>query len=68
MGTPVDFDLAVLILRVLEGWELGNDGLYRKYWPYIKNLKKIPKFQNFILVPGVQKTDFPDFSGFFYEK
>ena len=25
MGTPVDFDLAVLILKVLEGWELGND-------------------------------------------
>jgi hypothetical protein len=23
VGTPVGFDLAVLILRVLEGWELG---------------------------------------------
>ena len=45
MGTPVDFDLAVLILRVLEGWELGNDGLYRKYWPYIKFLKKSKKFK-----------------------
>ena len=64
MGTPVDFDLAVLILRVLEGWELGNRGLYRKYWAY----KKSSKFQNFILVPGVQKTVFYDFSGSFYEK
>ena len=27
--------------------------------------KKSSKFQNFILVPGVQKTDFPDFSGIF---
>ena len=31
---------------------------------YIKN-KKSSKFQNFILVPGVRKTDFPDFSGIF---
>ena len=59
MGTPVDFDLAVLILKVLEGWELGNRGLYRKYRAYKKSLK----FQN-ILVPGVRKTDFYDFSGF----
>ena len=68
MGTPVDFDLAVLILRVLEGWELGNDGLYKKYWPYIKKIEKIQKFQNLILVPGIQKTDVYDFSGFFYEE
>ena len=40
MGTLVDFDLAVLILRVLEGWELGNSGLYTKYWSYIKKSKK----------------------------
>ena len=43
MGTPVDFDLAVLILRVVGGWELGNKGLYRKYWPYIKIFEKNPK-------------------------
>ena len=64
MGPPVDFDLAVLILRVLEAWELGNRGLYRKYRAY----KKSSKFQNSILVPGIQKTDFYDFSGNFYEK
>ena len=34
---------------------------------YIKN-KKSSKFQNFILVPGVRKTDFYDFSGNVYEK
>jgi len=34
-----------LILRVLEGWELGNDGLYRKYWSYIQFLKKIKNFK-----------------------
>ena len=63
MGPPVDFDLAVLILKVLEAWELGNRGLYRKYRAYKKSLK----FQNFILVPGVRKNDFYDFSGI-YEK
>ena len=64
MGPPVDFDLAVLILRVLEAWELGNTGLYRKYRAY----KKSSKFQDIILVPGIRKTDFYDFSGNFYEK
>ena len=63
MGTPVDFDLAVLILRVLEGWELGNSGLYRKYWPYIKKLK-IPKKSRFYFGPENPKkrmfTIFPD--------
>ena len=64
VGTPGDFDLAVLILRVLEAWELGNRGLYRKYRAY----KKSSKFQNFILVPGVRKNDFYDFSGIFLRK
>ena len=64
MCPPVDFDIADLILRVLEAWELGNRGLYRKYRAY----KKSSKFQNFILVPGVRKTDFYDFSGIFYEE
>ena len=54
MGTPVDFDLAVLILRVLEGWELGNGGLYRKYRSY----KKIIKFSNFYFGPGNPKNLF----------
>ena len=30
--------------------------------------KKSSKIQKFILVPGVQKTDFYDFSGFFLRK
>ena len=41
--------------------EFGNEGLYKKYRAY----KKSSKFQNLILVPGIRKTDFPDFSGFF---
>ena len=49
---------------VLEAWELGNRGLHRNYWAY----KKSSKFQKFILVPGVRKTDFYDFSGFFLRK
>ena len=65
MGPPVDFDLPDLILRVLEAWELGKVGLYRKYWSY---KKKASKFQNFILVPGVRKIDFYDFSGIFLRK
>ena len=39
-------------------------GLYRKYRSY----KKSWKFQNFILVPGVRKTDFNGFSENLYEK
>ena len=68
MGTPVDFDLAVLILRVLEGWELGNDGLYRKYWPYIKFLKKSKKFKILFWSWEFEKTMFMIFPYFFYEK
>ena len=68
MRPPVDFDLLDLILRVLEGWELGNKGLYRKHWSYIKISKKKSKNLNFILVPGVQKTDVPDLSNFFTKK
>ena len=64
MGPLGDFGLAVLILKVLEAWELGNRGLYRKYQAY----KKSKKNCNLILVPGVRKTDFYDFSGNFYEK
>ena len=38
----VDFDIADSILKVLEGQELGNKGLYRKYRPYkeIINISK----------------------------
>ena len=64
VGPPRDFGLAVLILRVLEAWELGKGDLYRKYRSY----KKSSTFQNFILVPGVRKIDFYDFSGKFYAK
>ena len=62
MIPQVDFDIVDSISRVLEGWELKNDGLYRNKY---KHFEKSQKFQNVILVPGVQKTDFPDFSGFF---
>ena len=64
MGPPGDFGLAVLFLMVLEAWELGSRGLYRKY----QACKKSSKFQNFILVPEVRKTDFYDFSKNFDEK
>ena len=64
MVPRVDFDIVEWILKVLEGWELGNKGLYRKYQSY----KKSYKFQNYILVPGVHKTDVYDFSGFFTRK
>ena len=37
----------------------------RVYMENTGHVKKSSKFQNFILVPGVQKTDFPDFSGIF---
>ena len=36
----------------------------KKYRAY----KKSSKFQNFILVPGIQKTDFYDFSGILLRK
>ena len=64
MGSPGDFDLLVLILRVLEAWELGKGGLYRKYWSY----KKIIKISKFYFGPGSPKTDFYDFSGIFLRK
>ena len=64
MVPQVDFDIVDSILLVLEGWELGNRGLYRKYRAY----KKSSKFQNFILVPGVRKTDFYDFPEIFTRK
>ncbi len=61
MIPQVDFDIVDSILRVLEGWELGNDGLYRKYWSY----KKIIKISKFYFGPGNPKkpifTIFPDF-------
>ena len=37
MVPQVDFDIASSILKVLEGWEAGNKGLYRKYRAYKKN-------------------------------
>ena len=64
MGPPGVFGLAVLVLRVLEAWDLGKGGSYRKS----SRIKKSSKFQNLILVPGVRKTDAYDFSGFFTSK
>ena len=52
MVPQVDFDIADLILRVLEGWELGNRGLYRKYWSY----KKIMNISKFYFGPGSPKN------------
>ena len=40
MVPQVDFDIADSILRVLQGWELGIKGLYTKYWPYKKIIKR----------------------------
>ena len=39
MIPQVDFDIVDSILKVLEGWELGNKDLYRKYRSYIKTIK-----------------------------
>ena len=68
MGTPVDFDLAVLILRVLEAWELGNEGLYRKYWPYINFLQKSKNFKILFRSQESKKNDVSDFPENFTEK
>ena len=64
MSPPVDFGLADLILKVLEAWELGNRGLYKKYWSY----KKIMKISKFYFGPGSPKNRFHDFSGNFLRK
>ena len=63
MGTPVDFDLAVLILRVLEAWELGNDGLYSKCCLYMNNSEKMKNLQSFILIQGVARAGLEGFRG-----
>ena len=63
MIPQVDFDIADSILRVLEGWELGNRALYRKYRSY----KKIMKISNSFFGPGSPKKKL-DFSRIFYEK
>ena len=64
MIPQVDFDIVDSTLRVLEGWELGNKGLYRKYWSYIKNQKKL----RFYFGPRSPKNRFLRFSLFFHEK
>ena len=49
---------------VLEGWKLGNKGLYRKYWSY----KKIMKISKFYFGPGSPKNRcLRFFRIFFYE-
>ena len=40
MVPQVDFDIVSSILKVLKGWELGNEGLYTKYLSYKKIIKK----------------------------
>ena len=60
MVPQVDFDSVDSLLRVLEGWELRNKGLYKKFWSY-KNIK-ISKFYS---GPGSPKNRFVRFSGFF---
>ena len=64
MIPQVDFDIVDSILKVLEGRELGNKGLYEKYWPY----KNITKNSRFYFGSGVQKTDVYDFFEIFYNK
>ena len=64
MIPQVDFDIVDSILRVLEGWELGNKGLYRKYWSY----KKIMKNSKFYFGPGNPKNRFSGFFQNFYDK
>ena len=64
MIPQVDFDIADSILRVLEGWELGNKGLYRKYWSY----KKIIKNSKFYFGPGSPKNRFLRFFRIFLRK
>ena len=65
-------------LHVLEGQDLefqvkkqSRDQKKKKMnkkWTNFGSYKKSSKVQNFILVPGVRKTDFYDFSGNFYEE
>ena len=65
MVPRVDFDIVSSILRVLEGWELGNSGLYKKCW----SCKKIIKISKFYFGPGnPTKTIFTIFPEFLREK
>ena len=62
MVPQVDFDIVERILQVLEGWELGNRVC-------IGNTRHIIiKNSKCILVPGIQKNDFYDFSKNFTRK
>ena len=54
MVPQVDFDIVDSILRVLEGKELGNKGLYTKYWSY----KKIINISKVYFGPGSPKNRF----------
>ena len=65
MVPRVDFDIVDSILRVLEGWGLGNKGLYRKYRAY----KKIIKIAKSYFGPGnPKKTIFAIFPYIFFTK
>ena len=67
MIPQVDFDIVDSILKVLEGWELGNSGLYRKYQPY-KMLKKSKKNEILFWSWESKKPIFRIFLDFFYEE
>ena len=58
----VDFDIVDSILRILEGSELGNEGLYTKYWQLKQNHKKI---KILFWSRESNKLIFTIFSGFF---
>ena len=64
MGPLGDFGLPVLILRVLEAWELGKGGLYRKYRSY----KKLIKISSSYFGPGSPKNRFSGFFRNFYKQ
>ena len=65
MGHLGDFGLAVLIL---EGFKRPGSSEKEVYIGNTGHIKKSSKFQNSILVPGVRKNDFNDFSGIFTGK
>ena len=64
MVPQIDFDIVSSILRVLEDWEAGNRGFYRKYQAYKKNIKNSKVYFG----PGSPKKRFLRFFLIFYEK
>ena len=60
----LDFDIVSSILKVLEGWELGNRGLYKKYWSHKKTINISKNYFG----PGSPKKRFLRFSKFITRK